>query len=142
MKKQNDPRHEARRIALMSLFEWSCLSRDITKIVGESLAEFAAERVEKRRCLELARGVTENLDAIDQIISAAAPEWPLGQISKIDLNVLRLAIFELLVQKEAPPKVAIDEAVELAKEFGGETSGSFVNGVLGTVVKETAVKDD
>ena len=71
--------------------------------------------------------------AIDQYILKAAPRWPLERINKIDLAILRLAIWELCFQKKEPPKVIIDEAVELAKEFGGENSPSFVNGVLGTI---------
>ena len=73
---------------------------------------------------------------IDKIIEKAAPEWPLEQIAKIDLEILRIAVFELYIARSVPPKVAIDEAVELGKQFGGENSSKFVNGVLGTVVKE------
>ncbi|HET7713743.1 MAG TPA: transcription antitermination factor NusB, partial [Patescibacteria group bacterium] len=83
----------------------------------------------------LVRGVTDNLDTIDSIITTCAPEWPLVQVAKIDLATLRIAIFELYIARSVPPKVAIDEAIELGKQFGGENSGKFINGVLGTVVK-------
>ena len=83
---------------------------------------------------KIVEGVTNNLKAIDKIIQKAAPEWPIDKISKIDLVVLRIAIFEIVFGKSVPEKVAIDEAVELAKEFGNDTSSKFVNGVLGSVV--------
>jgi N utilization substance protein B len=77
----------------------------------------------------------ENFDEIDKIIVETAPEWPINQITVIDRNVLRLGIFELMFAKKIPPKVAINEAVEMGKRFGGESSGKFVNGVLGTLYK-------
>jgi len=91
--------------------------------------------VDNDLALFLVKGVTENLDDIDKIIEESAPEWPIEQIAKIDLEALRIAIFELHFAKNVPPKVAIDEAIELGKEFGGENSGKFINGVLGTVVR-------
>ncbi len=86
---------------------------------------------------DIIKGVLEHRKKIDEIIAKTAPEWPLEQINLIDRNVLRLGIFELLYGKreEVPPKVAINEAIELAKSFGGETSGKFVNGVLGTIYR-------
>ena len=79
----------------------------------------------------------EHQQKIDKTISDAAPEWPLEKVAKVDLAILRLAVYELLIVKSEPPKVIIDEAVELAKEFGNDSSGSFINGVLGTVLKNT-----
>lgn len=76
------------------------------------------------------------MDEIDGIIVKTAPEWPLDQITVIDRNILRLGIYELMFAHEVPPKVAINEAVELGKAFGGESSGKFVNGVLGTLFKQ------
>lgn len=84
----------------------------------------------------VASEVIKNSTIIDQNITESAPEWPLERINKIDLAILRLAIFELLIQKKEPPKVIIDEAVELSKEFGSESSASFVNGVLGNILKK------
>lgn len=83
--------------------------------------------------------ILEKLPDIDQKIQAAAPEWPIDKISKIDLAVLRLAVWELLFEAKEPPKVIIDEAVELSKSYGNEHSGKFVNGVLGTIVGESAM---
>lgn len=87
------------------------------------------------RSHEQIKPILDKLPEIDQYIISAAPEWPINQINKIDLSVLRVAIYELL-QKTTPPKVVIDEAVEIAKEYGSENSGKFVNGVLGTVVEK------
>jgi len=86
---------------------------------------------------KLAKGILKNLSKVDKVIRVSAPERPIEQISIIDRNVLRIGLFELLYaeKKEVPPKVAINEAIELAKNFGGENSGKFVNGVLGTVFK-------
>ena len=90
---------------------------------------------------ELTEGVAKNLPSIDEIITKHAPEWPMDQIPVVDRNVLRLGVYELMFLKQVPPKVAINEAVELGKTFGGESSGKFVNGVLGTIYKEMGLED-
>jgi len=144
MKGKNDPRHLARIIALQSLFEWSLNSINIEEILNRNSNDYVQidtpeenkSKVDSPLASLIVKGVTENLDSIDTMIQNSAPEWPLSQIAKVDLEILRIAIFELCMAKNVPPKVAIDEAVELAKEFGGENSSKFVNGVLGTVVKE------
>ena len=144
MKGKNDPRHLARIIALQSLFEWSLNSINIEEILNRNSNAYVQidtpeenkSKVDSQLANLIVKGVTENLDSIDTIIQNSAPEWPLSQIAKVDLEILRIAIFELCMAKNVPPKVAIDEAVELAKEFGGENSSKFVNGVLGTVVKK------
>ncbi|MDP2671399.1 MAG: transcription antitermination factor NusB [bacterium] len=143
MKQETDPRHEARKVALQALFEWSFNSTNIKTISERDIEEYsrvdreeASINVDKDLALFLVSGITENLDSLDKIIEEAAPEWPIEQIAKIDLEILRIAIFEIYIARSVPPKVAIDEAVELAKAFGGENSSKFVNGVLGTVVKQ------
>ncbi len=144
MKKTLDNRHEARKIALQSLFEWSFNSTDIEAIANrvielgkeDSETAFKSEELDSELIFFILRGVTENLDAIDKIIETSAPEWPLEQIAKVDLEILRISIFELYIARSVPPKVAIDEAVELGKQFGGDNSSKFINGVLGTVVKD------
>jgi N utilization substance protein B len=88
---------------------------------------------------DLTWGTLENTERIDKIIVPAAPEWPIEQIALVDLVILRLAIYELLFKREVPPKVAINEAVELAKTFGGLNSSRFVNGVLGTVYRASDI---
>lgn len=142
--KHIDARHQARKVALQALFEWSFYSQDITEILERDIVEYAdftnleqkeEVSIDKELSHFIVKGVTDNLDEIDKIISDSAPEWPIDQIAKIDLEILRMSIFELYIAQNVPPKVAIDEAVELGKEFGGENSSKFINGVLGTVVK-------
>ncbi len=133
-------RHLTRSIVMQSFFEWDFWgkTRDLTTILERNLAEFGPGLEEHNFAFELTAGITKNLTQIDNVISAAAPQWPLDQISIIDRNILRLGLYELLYEdKEAvPPKVAINEAIELAKNFGGESSGKFVNGVLGTIYNQ------
>lgn len=119
----------------MTLFEWSFHSDSLEEIMAHVIeATEQAEDVDTALIHELTAGVTAHLDELDQLITSAAPEWPRDQIAKIDIGILRLAAFELGYTK-TPEKVIIDEAVELAKEFGGDTSSKFVNGVLGTLVQ-------
>lgn len=143
MKGKLDPRHQARTTALQALFEWSFNSTDIEELVKRDAREYVQidqknennTPIDEPLALSLTKGVTQNLEVIDKIIEASAPEWPINQIAKVDLEILRISIFELYISRSVPPKVAIDEAIELAKEYGGENSSKFVNGVLGTVVK-------
>ena len=118
MKTSRDPRHQKRVQIVQELFAW----------------QFRSETEIK---LEETQKVIENREQIDKIISDAAPEWPIAQINRIDLAILRLAIYELVVDKSTPFKVVVDEAVELAKSFGSEGSPGFINGTLGKVVSET-----
>lgn len=144
MTEKPDRRHEARRIGLATLFSWSFLSSDLDQIKDLTALELRIIDYDKELYKQIVNGVIEKLEGIDEIITKTAPEWPIKQIDKVDLICLRIAIFELLFakkEKSVPPKVAINEAIELAKEFGGENSGSFVNGVLGTVVKEYEIKN-
>lgn len=137
MKTGGDPRHKARRVALGALFEWSFYSQDSQQLFEhvKSVLEDPSEEYDETLTHSIIDGVVEKIETIDQIISSAAPQWPIDQISKVDLTCLRISVYELYFSKNIPPKVAIDESIELAKEFGGSTSGKFVNGVLGTVVK-------
>jgi transcription antitermination protein NusB len=135
-------RHLARSIAMQSLYEWDFYSKEheLPYILERNIAEFGPglEEANKDFIRKLANGVLDNMQYIDAIIEKAAPEWPIDQITVIDRNVLRLGLFELIYgnKDEVPPKVAINEAIELAKNFSGESSGKFVNGVLGTVFRE------
>jgi transcription antitermination protein NusB len=130
-------RHLLRTVALQALFEWDFNNRqgDISAIVDHAIEEFANGVDDADFAKELVDGVVENLEALDKIIVETAVEWPIAQITVIDRNVLRLGIYELMFSKKIPPKVAINEAVEMGKRFGGESSGKFVNGVLGTLYK-------
>jgi len=125
---------------MQSLYEWDFYGKkpNLKEIVEKNIKEFGPGLEDTKFVWQLIDGVINHLDEINGIIEKAAPEWPLNQINIIDRNVLRIGLFELLYAKkeEVPPKVAINEAIELAKSFGGESSGRFVNGVLGTVYKE------
>jgi transcription antitermination protein NusB len=134
-------RHLSRSIAMQSLYEWdfnSVSDKELEIILQNNIKEFGSNVDDDSFIKKLVFGVLEKRQTIDPIIEKCAPEWPLNQITIIDRNVLRLGIYELMFGSydEAPPKVAINEAIELAKAFGGESSGRFVNGVLGTVYRE------
>jgi N utilization substance protein B len=139
-------RHLSRSIVMQSLYEWDFFDqkKDLVKIVERNIKEFAPGLEDTSFIWQLVTGVVKKIKQLDQIIEKVAPEWPINQISIIDRNVLRIGIYELLFAKkdEVPSKVAINEAIELAKSFGGESSGKFINGVLGTIYKETAEKLD
>lgn len=107
-------------------------------MIERNLEEFGSGVDEPDFAWKIINGVVEHMPAIDKIIEKAAPEWPLSQISIIDRNVLRIGLYELLYadKKEVPEKVAINEAIELAKNYSGTSSSKFINGVLGTVYKQ------
>lgn len=138
-------RHLSRSIAMQSLYEWDFLGKkqdSLKSIVERNLEEFGPGLEDKDFVKRIVGGVVSHLKDIDEIITKAAPEWPLDQITIVDRNVLRIGLFELLYEdkEEVPPKVAINEAIELAKNFGGESSGKFINGVLGTIYNELEEK--
>jgi len=126
-------RRKARVIALQSLYEIDATGHDVEAVLAHILADSGLSEENAVFARELVSGVIENKEKIDQNIQSFAPAWPIGQISVVDRNILRLAIFEILLDKRVPVKVAINEAVELAKTFGSENSSRFVNGVLGSV---------
>lgn len=132
-------RHLARTIALQTLYQWdfnNCQSDQIDEIIRRNLKEFAPQFNDNGFIENLVKGVVKNQADIDALIVKFAPEWPLEQITMVDRNVLRIGIQEMKYDTDIPEKVAINEAIELAKTFGGESSGKFVNGVLGTIYKE------
>jgi len=131
-------RHLSRTIAMQSLYEWDFNDRtgDLSEITKTNVKQFAPGLEDASFIYDLVRGVSDHIKEIDEVIVATAPEWPIDQITVIDRNILRIGIYELKFAKEVPPKVAINEAVELGKAFGGESSGKFVNGVLGTLYKD------
>ncbi len=138
-------RHLIRSIVLQSLYEWEFYKQkeDFTKILERNLNEFGAGIDEPEFAWKLANGIISHLKELDSVVEKAAPQWPLEQIPIIDRNVLRIGLYELLHadKAEIPEKVAINEAIELAKNFGGENSSRFINGVLGTVYKEITKKN-
>ncbi len=131
-------RHLSRTIAMQSLFEWDFRGRkdDLLALVEGNLKEFAPGLEDNGFTMRIVKGIRKHWDEINKLIETYAPEWPLEQITVTDRNVLRVGIYELKFSSEVPPKVAINEAIELAKTFGGDSSGRFVNGVLGTIYKE------
>jgi transcription antitermination protein NusB len=134
-------RHLSRSIVLQSLFEWdlNALERkEVHEVLERNVAEFAPNKTDMPFMEKLLDGVLGKQPELDLVIEKAAPEWPIERISPVDRNILRLGLYELLFaeRSEVPAKVAINEAIELAKQFGGENSSRFVNGVLGAVYKE------
>jgi N utilization substance protein B len=134
-------RHLARSVVLQTLFEWDTThasEAEAKAILARNVAEFGGDDVDQPFMDSLLFGVLAKKDDIDLVIGKAAPEWPLERIAPVDRNILRLGLFELLFadRSQVPAKVAINEAIELAKTFGGDSSGRFVNGVLGAVYKE------
>ncbi|MFH1598143.1 MAG: transcription antitermination factor NusB [Patescibacteria group bacterium] len=132
-------RHLARTIAMQSLYQWDFNKGkkvQIDNIIKHNLQEFAPDFDDEGFSKNLVQGVQKNSDQIDKLIIQYAPEWPLDQITIVDRNVLRIGVYELRYDDDIPPKVAINEAIELAKTFGGESSGKFVNGVLGAIYKD------
>jgi N utilization substance protein B len=130
-------RHISRSIVMQSLYEWDFgqMKQDLMSITQKNTEQFGAGLEETAFIFELAKGILENKETIDSVIEKTTPDWPLLQINLLDRNILRIGIYELLYSdKEAvPPKVAINESIELAKNYGGENSRRFINGVLGTV---------
>lgn len=152
-------RQLVRSVVLQSLYEWDFYKSrrtdskdknkegrilpkaeqpDLAKILERNLAEFAPGIDEPDFAWRLVKGVLEHLDELNKVIEKAAPEWPLEQIAVVDRNALRIGLYELLYAdpNEVPPKVAINEAIEISKNYGGSNSGKFINGVLGTVYKQ------
>ncbi|MBU1110671.1 transcription antitermination factor NusB [Patescibacteria group bacterium] len=152
MKTSNDPRHVARRLALQVLFAWEGNRRLARWLPGQTEArykcarqlyrewthrKYTAEEYFDYQLLQLlVKRIVRKAERFDELIADSAPEWPLDQIAPIDLIILRIAVAELTQKGDLPYKVVIDEAVELAKEFGGDNSSKFINGVLGTIVEK------
>ncbi len=131
-------RHLARTIALQTLFTWDfndSKDQDVDRLIEGNFANFAPDFNDGGFVKDLVQGVIKNLEKIDKYIIKYATEWPLDQITTVDRNILRLGIYELL-HTDIPPRVAINEAIEVAKSFGGDSSGKFVNGVLGAIYND------
>jgi N utilization substance protein B len=132
-------RHLARTIAMQSLFLWDFDGSEKTKLEDLSrgvFENFAPSFDDKGFVKSLIEGVMANRSEIDKYITKYATEWPLDQITIVDRNILRIGVYELIFNADIPAKVAINEAIEIAKAFGNESSGKFVNGVLGAIYKD------
>ncbi|PKL72710.1 transcription antitermination factor NusB [Candidatus Kuenenbacteria bacterium HGW-Kuenenbacteria-1] len=132
-------RHLARSIILQTLYQWDFneeKNEQILVILNNNLKNFASEINNQDFIEKIINGIIKNIKEINQCIQKYAPEWPIENITVVDRNVLRIGIYELIFSSEVPPKVAINESIELAKTFGGDSSGKFVSGVLGALYKD------
>lgn len=131
-------RHLSRTISMQSLYEWDFhdKKKSLIEITNHNIKQLAPGIEDTKFIYDLVAGVEKNIENIDSVIAKTATDWPIEQISPVDRNVLRIGVYELMYSNEVPPKVAINEAVELGKTFGGNSSGKFINGVLGTLYKE------
>ncbi len=136
-------RHLARTIAMQTLFIWDFdkeREQSIDEIIKENFENFAPNFDDGGYVKETVDGVLKNLLNIDSYIKKYATEWPLDQITNVDRNILRIGIYEMIIDENVPPRVAINEAIEIGKNYGGESSGKFVNGVLGAVYNDLPEK--
>lgn len=133
-------RHQARSIAVQILYEKDFYDKEsnIEELIKENISDQDLEKKQKSFVRSLIEGVMQHHQEIDNILEKAAPDWPLERMAAVDRNILRLGLYELMYvdHKEVPPKVAINEAIELGKDFGDPSSGKFINGVLGTIYEE------
>ncbi len=135
-------RHLGRIVAMQTLYENDFREgSDLEEIKSRNIGEYS-DKVDDTFIIGIVDGVLKEKEKIDEIIQDSAPEWPIDQISIIDKNILRISIHELVFSKDVPPKVSINEAVELGKQFGGENSSKFINGVLGTVHEKYSDESD
>jgi transcription antitermination protein NusB len=136
-------RHLGRIIALQTLYEQEFRrecddkSFDLSSVLERNITRYQAMVDDRTFIEELVRGVADKQAELDAILQPIAPEWPIDQIARMDRIVLRIGTYELLHGTDVPPKVVINEAVELAKGFGGDNSSKFINGVLGTVLRQS-----
>ena len=139
-------RHLGRIVALQTLYEED-FRREVEdpglvldEVLERNIGRYEETIEDKDFIGELVRGVHDKQSELDDIIRPVAPEWPIEQIARMDRVILRIGVFELLFEDSVPPKVVINEAVELAKAFGGDNSSKFINGVLGTVLRNQEAK--
>lgn len=129
-------RRRARRVALETLYEYDIAEHDPDVILPHRLQDYPLESIGVDFARRLIYGVIEHQEEMDILIARYAPEWPLDQMAVIDRNILRIAIYEFLIDGETPVKVAINEAVELAKTYGSDSAPRFINGVLGALAEQ------
>jgi len=131
----NSRRHQARELAIQVLYEVDVTEHSAAEVLARARSQHAPHEETFAYLTRLVRGIQVDGTRIDALIGAAAPQFPVAQLPAVDRNVLRVAIQELVNHPDVPPKAAINEAVDLAKRYGGDNSGRFVNGVLGTVLE-------
>ena len=128
-------RRKTKVIALQALYEVDAVDHDPIQVLDRLMVEADLPTSARQVTREMVQGVVENRRELDRIITELAPSWPVSQIAAVDRSLLRLAIYELMFSRQAPPKVTVNEAVDLARAFGSESSRKFVNGVLGSVME-------
>lgn len=139
-------RHLGRIVALQTLYEQDFRREvndpglNLEDVLARNIARYEETIEDKAFIEELVRGVDAKQAELDDIIRPVAPEWPIDQIARMDRIILRIGVYELHFEVGVPPKVVINEAVELAKAFGGDNSSKFINGVLGTVLRNQEAK--
>ncbi len=129
-------RRRARRVTLETLYEYDIADHPPGEILQQRLADSPMEKSGVDFAAHLVQGTIAHLEEMDRLIARYAPEWPLDQMAVIDRNILRIAIFEFLIDGQTPVKVAINEAGELAKTYGSDSAPRFINGVLGTLADQ------
>lgn len=135
-------RHLSRMVAMQTLYEYDFrVGADLSEITNRNISEYK-DKVDEVYVNSLVNGTLKNVGGYDKLIEKSAPEWPIDQISLIDKNILRLAVYELRSKNDIPPKVVINEAIELGKQFGGDNSSKFINGVLGTIMDDLDEAND
>ena len=132
-------RRKTRVVSLQVLYETDSVGHDVEQVLQGRTEDAGLSGPSVEFAKDLVHGVLANRKEIDKIVSGFAPSWPIDQMAIVDRNILRIAVFEIVIGKTSPPKVAINEAVELAKAYGSDSSSKFVNGVLGSVM-ETVVR--
>jgi len=132
----NESRRKARIVALQCLFSLDVRGDSAESPLDWLIAENPLPAKAIAFSQDLAQGVRDNLAELDEVIHKYAPAWPVNQLPGVDRNILRISLFELMYRKDTPRKTAINEAVELAKTFGSESSARFVNGVLGSIMED------
>jgi len=139
-------RHLARSIVMQTLYQWDFRGKPtavIPAIVDQNMVEFGVGlESEEKYVRETIDGILKNIKKIDKIIIKYAPNWPFGQMALVDRNILRIGIYELEFNDQIPAKVAINEAIEVAKTYGGQSSGKFVNGILGSIYNDLQKKEE
>jgi transcription antitermination factor NusB len=126
-------RRRARELAVQVLFHLEFSHGDPHEVFGLICENFRSRESIRPFSAQLVQGICENQDKLDALIVGASKNWRLERMARLDKCILRLAVFEILFMEDIPPKVSIDEAVEIGKKFGGEDSGGFINGVLDNI---------
>ncbi len=135
-------RRKSRALALQTLYQWNITRKDVRQILAQLRTHFSPEEEKDEFAEQIVLGVLEHCSQLDQKIEACSEHWRLDRMSLIDLNILRIAAFELLYCTETPPKVVLNEAIDLGKRFGSDDSGGFINGILDRLQREAGCKNE